>query len=133
GREAELISSSLGHSSTARPPCTKAETTEMSVAVTYARTGALAAAAGTPAPPQDLWYSMAVRATQDALSEELQRHLGRLVGLGQHGGACLNENVVASQSGRFIGHVYVDDPAVRRLQVRLINGQQLRGEAEPTL
>src|SRR5690606_40940505 len=68
---------------------------------------------------------------QGASAQELEHVLGGLVGLGQHRGTGLLQDLVARELRRFLGEVRVLDPAARGRQV-LDRGRQVghhRGEA----
>ena len=59
--------------------------------------------------------------------------MGALVGLGEHGGAGLDEGVEAGQLGGFGSDIDVDDAAVGGFEVGFVGGEQFVREAEAAL
>src|SRR4249919_3153239 len=71
--------------------------------------------------------------TGDRLTDELQGDLRALVGLGQHGGARLNQDVPTGELRALLGDVDIRDPAVGGFEVGLVDREHFRGETETAL
>ncbi len=66
---------------------------------------------------------------QAGLADEAERDLSALVGLREHRGAGLDQDVPAGELRAFLGHIHISDAAVGGLDVGFIDGQNLGGEA----
>ena len=69
----------------------------------------------------------------NGLLEELERHLCALIGLREHRGAGLRQNIPAGKLGGFLRDIDVDDTARGSFQVGLVDRNQLVRKAEAAL
>lgn len=72
-------------------------------------------------------------AVERELLEELQGGLCALIGLGEHGGAGLNEGVEAGELSGFRRDIDIDDAAVGGFEIGLVGGEKFVGDAEAAL
>src|SRR6187551_2128900 len=71
--------------------------------------------------------------TGDRLADQTQGDLRALVGLGEHRGAGLDENVPAGELRALLGDVHIHDAAVGGFEVGLVDREDLGGEAQAAL
>src|SRR6478735_2286238 len=71
--------------------------------------------------------------TGDRLADQAQGDLRALVGLGEHRGAGLDQDVPAGELRALLGHVHIGDAAVGGFEVGLVDREDFRGEAEAAL
>ena len=68
-----------------------------------------------------------------SLADQLQSHLGALIGLAEHGGTGLHQHVPLREVRGFLSDIDIGDVADRGLQVRLIRRQRRAGEVQAAL
>ena len=66
-------------------------------------------------------------------ADELQEHMRESVGLGQHGGGGLSEDLVADEGGHFGGHVHIGDAGLGGEEVLRLYADIGDGVLQPVL
>lgn len=62
------------------------------------------------------------RYTAQSIRQKPEQGLRTLVRLGHHSRSCLLKDIELRQLGTFRRHIYIHDPALRRLEIHTVDG-----------